>query len=89
MADLSGNILLAYRQTVYIESEDISITFREFSESRCPSGVQCFWEGEGIVELVVEALQLRVAEETLALADQLQPSASVAHERKEHLQVRK
>ncbi|MCK4550035.1 MAG: hypothetical protein KAU49_07685 [Candidatus Krumholzibacteria bacterium] len=52
--DLSENILLAYEQTVFVESEDLSITFREFSESRCPKGAVCIWEGEGIVELVIE-----------------------------------
>jgi hypothetical protein len=52
--DLSENILLAYEQTVFIESEGISITFREFSDSRCPRGAVCVWEGEGIVELLVE-----------------------------------
>jgi hypothetical protein len=52
--DLSEEILLAYGQAAFIESEGISITFREFSDSRCPVGMHCFWEGEGIVELVVE-----------------------------------
>jgi len=52
--DLSENILIAYEQTVFVESEDLSITFREFSESRCPRGVVCVWEGEGLVELMIE-----------------------------------
>ncbi len=52
--DLSENIRLAYEQTVFIESEGISITFREFAESRCPRGAVCVWEGEGIVELLIE-----------------------------------
>ncbi len=52
--DLSENILIAYEQTVFVESEELSITFREFSESRCPKGALCFWGGEGIVELVIE-----------------------------------
>ena len=52
--DLSENILLTYEQTVHVESEGISITFREFSESRCPRCAVCVWEGEGIVELLVE-----------------------------------
>ena len=52
--DLSDNILIAYEQTVFVESERLSVTFREFSDSRCPRGAVCVWEGEGIVELVVE-----------------------------------
>ncbi len=52
--DLSENIRLSYEQTVFIESEGISITFREFAESRCPRGAVCVWEGEGIVELLIE-----------------------------------
>lgn len=52
--DLSKNILIAYEQTVFVESEGISITFREFSESRCPNGAVCVWEGEGLVELIFE-----------------------------------
>ena len=66
VSDLSGEILLAYGQTVFIESEGISVTFREFSDSRCPVGMHCFWEGEGIVELVVEDSQQR-SENTLAV----------------------
>ena len=52
--DLSENIQLACGQTVFIESERISVTFREFWDSRCPRGAICVWEGEGIVELLVE-----------------------------------
>ncbi len=52
--DLSDNIRISYEQTVFVESEGLSVTFREFSESRCPRGAVCVWEGEGIVELVVE-----------------------------------
>ncbi len=33
-----------------------TITFREVSEdSRCPKSVECFWEGQGIVELDITA----------------------------------
>ncbi len=52
--DLSKDILIVYEQTVFVESESLSVTFREFSESRCPRGTVCIWEGEGIVELVLE-----------------------------------
>jgi hypothetical protein len=52
--DLSENILLAYEQTVFIESEDLSVTFKDYMESRCPVGAVCFWEGEGVVELILE-----------------------------------
>ncbi len=54
LPDLSENIIIAYEQTVFIESEGISVTFREFSESRCPKGAVCVWEGEGLVELIFE-----------------------------------
>jgi len=59
--DLSENILIAYEQTVFVESEGLSIMFREFSESRCPKGARCFWEGEGIVERVIESAEGDVA----------------------------
>ena len=52
--DLSENILIAYEQTIFVESEGLSVKFREFSESRCPKGAVCIWEGEGIVELLIE-----------------------------------
>jgi hypothetical protein len=52
--DLSKNILVTYEQRVFVESEALSVTFREFSDSRCPAGAVCVWEGEGIVELIVE-----------------------------------
>lgn len=35
---------------------ETTITFREVSEdSRCPKSVECFWEGQGIVELDITA----------------------------------
>lgn len=52
--DLAKNILISYEQRVFVESEGIYVTFREFSDSRCPNGAVCVWEGEGIVELIVE-----------------------------------
>jgi hypothetical protein len=65
--DLSENILIAYEQTVFVESEGLSIMFREFSESRCPKGARCFWEGEGIVELVIENAEGDVASALLVI----------------------
>jgi len=59
--DLSENILVAYEQTVFVESEGISVKFKDFSESRCPKGAVCVWEGEGIVELLIENAEGEVA----------------------------
>lgn len=51
--DLSIDIELNYGQTAYIESEELYITFRDVRESRCPADVVCFWEGQGVTELML------------------------------------
>jgi hypothetical protein len=60
--DLSENIAIAYEQRVFVESEGISVKFMDFSESRCPKGAACVWEGEGIVDLTIENAEGDVAE---------------------------
>ncbi|MBN1164693.1 MAG: hypothetical protein JXB45_08950 [Candidatus Krumholzibacteriota bacterium] len=49
--DLAGNIELGYGEKVFIRQDDLCIEFAGVQESRCPMGVVCFWEGEGIASL--------------------------------------
>jgi hypothetical protein len=45
-AELGQEFSLHIGQTAQIESEQLSIRFKGISEdSRCPTGVQCFWAG--------------------------------------------
>jgi hypothetical protein len=53
VTDLPANIEIGYKETVFIESERLHITFNDFSDSRCPIGARCIWEGEAIVELLL------------------------------------
>lgn len=53
--DLSVDIIFGFGQTVYVESEELWISFTDvISDSRCPSDVDCFWPGQAEVELVLE-----------------------------------
>lgn len=61
-----AEVRLALGQTVFLEGTGLSITFVDVLEdSRCPQGMECFWEGR------ILAL-LRIGEEDIVLA--LQPS---------------
>ncbi len=47
-------ITLQYGQSTTIEQWDIVLSFADVpAESRCPEGVQCFWQGEAIIQLAV------------------------------------
>ena len=39
------NFQLKINQTAYLKSENLEITLLNIQDSRCPSGVVCFWEG--------------------------------------------
>jgi hypothetical protein len=46
---------LALNETAELETDGTRITFLGIAEdSRCPTGVNCVWEGEAIVQLLVE-----------------------------------
>ncbi len=43
---LSDTVKIKYKETVHHEKENISLTFNSLiSDSRCPIGVLCVWEG--------------------------------------------
>ena len=49
--DLSEDIVIGYGQTIYVESEEMTIRFsRVIYDARCPEGVLCFWEGQAEIE---------------------------------------
>jgi hypothetical protein len=48
-------------RSVLIEPEGLSVLFADVHESRCPRGVFCVWEGEGIVDLRLRARDGREA----------------------------
>ena len=53
--DLSGDIILGFGQTVYVESEELLIRFSDvIHDYRCPSDAHCFWPGQAEIELVLE-----------------------------------
>lgn len=55
--DLSDDMVLGAGQTIFIESEAMSIRFAGVvSDSRCPVGVVCCWEGIALVEFEFEKL---------------------------------
>ncbi len=46
--DLSANVPIGYGETVLVEDEDLYITFADLTEGRCPTGAECFWEGQAV-----------------------------------------
>jgi hypothetical protein len=53
--DLTGDIIFGFGQTVYVESEELWISFTDvIGDSRCPTGVECFWPGQAEIEIVLE-----------------------------------
>jgi hypothetical protein len=54
IASPDGEIKIAYDESVFIESENLTILFdRVIGDSRCPSGVVCFWEGQAEIRLTL------------------------------------
>jgi hypothetical protein len=53
IVDLSEPFVIAFDHAVLIEEENLLIIFRGVTESRCPVGVQCFWEGQAIAEFLL------------------------------------
>ena len=51
---------LRYGETVAVERTDLEITFADVTDSRCPRGTTCVWEGE-------VSVSLRVGAETVAI----------------------
>lgn len=49
--DLDRIVEVGIDQSIFIAPEQLRITFAEVTDSRCPIGAVCFWEGEGIAEL--------------------------------------
>jgi len=53
-ADLGQKFSLHIGQTAQIQNEPLSIRFNGIAgDSRCPTGVQCFWAGEVKCDVVV------------------------------------
>jgi len=50
-SDIIQDIEIAYGQVVLIESENLKIAFSNVTDSRCPIGAVCFWEGQAEIEL--------------------------------------
>ncbi|MEN3203142.1 MAG: hypothetical protein ABDK87_05370, partial [Atribacterota bacterium] len=59
-------VQLAFGQTLFLKGTKYAVTFKDVLEdSRCPQGVECFWEGRVLI-------LLQVGEDTLIL--EVQPS---------------
>jgi hypothetical protein len=59
---------LGYGQTAMLPSESLSVTFESvIGDSRCPSGVVCFWEGEATIGLRVTTASAGVHDLVLTL----------------------
>jgi hypothetical protein len=43
----------AVRLSKVYKADDVEIAFRDFTDSRCPEGATCVWEGEATVMLTI------------------------------------
>jgi hypothetical protein len=50
---LSACVKETVRRSKVYKSGDVEITFRDFTDSRCPEGATCVWEGEATVMLTI------------------------------------
>lgn len=66
---LNKGFKMNYNQTVNIKSESLIIQLVDIGDSRCPDGVQCVWEGEGLLLLNVNNSEFQVS--TLEPSDTL------------------
>ena len=55
VTELNTEFELNFEQTAEIKNENLSIKFQTVSDSRCPKGANCFWQGEGKVTLNVNS----------------------------------
>jgi hypothetical protein len=52
---LGESFTVRYHESATVQNEGLSLTFAEFvSDSRCPSNVQCVWEGNAEVKATAD-----------------------------------
>lgn len=61
-ASLGKRFSLAVNQTAVIASENLTITFQNISDSRCPIGVVCIWAGEARADIIIGTDTLTLVE---------------------------
>ena len=56
-ASLDREFRVAFGQTVAVKGADLEITFDDVSDSRCPQGAVCVWEGNAhvVLQLVTDS----------------------------------
>lgn len=66
------NVVLKIGESVAIQGDELVLTFEKLVEdSRCPTGVDCFWEGQAKINLLVNGSEtveviMRAGKEDLA-----------------------
>ncbi len=65
LPNLGDEIALKIGGVTQFNETDISLAFMRVKEdSRCPDGVECFWEGQGTIQLEVTDIESTVIELT-------------------------
>jgi hypothetical protein len=52
---LQDKVVLAVGQSVKIKDTDVTLSFEEIEDSRCPTGVTCIWAGDAVVKIGVKS----------------------------------
>ncbi len=50
---LNADFKIKYGETAYITDENLFITFEDVEEGRCPTGMECFWQGTAKIKLLI------------------------------------
>jgi len=72
---LGADFDIKYGQTANFKYEDLSFTFKDVADERCPIGLECFWEGSAYITLnirkngttIVDTVQTFIPEKTIKI----------------------
>lgn len=59
--ELDKKFNMVYNQTVSLNSENLTIKLVDITDSRCPNGAQCTWQGEGRLTLNINNSEIQVS----------------------------
>jgi hypothetical protein len=53
-ASLGIDFDIKYGQIANFKDDDLSVTFKDIADERCPIGLKCFWEGSAYITLNIQ-----------------------------------
>ena len=59
--ELDKTFNMVYNQTVSLNSENLTLKLVDITDSRCPNGAECTWQGEGRLTLNINNSEIQVS----------------------------